>query len=82
MHHFCHLLLAERGLKRWCAGREWSAMFFLAFLIILVEKGDESEGRLQPMNFDTWRTTLSSLVLSGCATKPDKHGKCERTFNG
>lgn len=39
-------------------------MMFFAFLIILVEKSEESEGRLQPMIFDALRTTLSSLVLS------------------
>ena len=39
-------------------------MIFLAFLIILVEKSEESEGRLQPMISDALRTTLSSLALS------------------
>jgi len=56
-------------------------MMFLAFLIILVEKSEESEGRLQPMSFEALRTTLSSFVLSGCMTEPDKHGESEDTFN-
>ena len=59
-------------------------MILFAFLIILVQKSEESVGRLHPIVLDARRrTTLSSLafVLRGCVTKPDKHGEGENTLN-
>lgn len=38
-------------------------MILLAFLIIRVEKREESDGRSAPMILDALCTTLSSLVL-------------------
>ena len=58
-------------------------MMFLAFLIILVEKSEESEVKGKWRDYSLWffYSFQPSFVLSGCVTEPDKHGKCEHTFN-
>lgn len=54
-------------------------MISFAFLIILVQKSEESVGRLRPNDFRraSYYSFQLGLVLRGCVTKTDKHGEGE-----